>query len=54
LKILLTGGNGQVGWELRKALAPLGEVIQWPLAGAPVVADKDRRGTPLATAETYP
>ncbi len=26
-KILLTGKNGQVGWELRRALAPLGEVI---------------------------
>jgi len=29
--------------------------IDWPLAGAePVMADKDRRGTPLAGAETYP
>lgn len=27
MKILLTGVNGQVGWELRRALAPLGEVI---------------------------
>jgi dTDP-4-dehydrorhamnose reductase len=27
LKILLTGRNGQVGWELERALAPLGEVI---------------------------
>jgi dTDP-4-dehydrorhamnose reductase len=26
LKVLLTGANGQVGWELRKTLAPLGEV----------------------------
>jgi len=26
LRILLTGATGQVGWELRKALAPLGEV----------------------------
>jgi len=26
LRILLTGGNGQVGWELQGALAPLGEV----------------------------
>ncbi|MCX7627006.1 MAG: dTDP-4-dehydrorhamnose reductase [Methylophilaceae bacterium] len=24
--ILLTGGNGQIGWELRRALAPLGKV----------------------------
>lgn len=28
--------------------------IAWPLAGEPVIADKDRRGTPLARAETYP
>lgn len=27
LKILLTGKNGQVGWELRRTLAPLGTVI---------------------------
>jgi dTDP-4-dehydrorhamnose 3,5-epimerase len=28
--------------------------IQWPLAGEPILADKDRRGLPLAQAETYP
>lgn len=27
MKILLTGVNGQVGWELQRSLAPLGEVI---------------------------
>ena len=27
MKILLTGSNGQVGWELQRTLAPLGEVI---------------------------
>ena len=26
MRILLTGGNGQVGWELQKTLAPLGEL----------------------------
>lgn len=26
-KILITGRNGQVGWELQRTLAPLGEVI---------------------------
>lgn len=26
-RILVTGGSGQVGWELRRALAPLGEVF---------------------------
>jgi len=27
--------------------------INWPLAGEPVVADKDRRGTPLRDAEVF-
>ena len=27
MKVLITGANGQVGWELRRALAPLGEVL---------------------------
>lgn len=27
MKILLTGKNGQVGWELQRTLAPLGEVV---------------------------
>jgi len=27
--------------------------IPWPLAGEPVLADKDRRGTPLAAADTF-
>ena len=27
MKILLLGRNGQVGWELQRALAPLGEVV---------------------------
>ena len=27
MKILLFGKNGQVGWELQRSLAPLGEVI---------------------------
>lgn len=32
-RILLIGSNGQVGWELRRALAPLGEVIAASLEG---------------------
>ena len=28
--------------------------IPWPLAGEPMMTDKDRRGTPLAKAKTYP
>lgn len=27
MKILLFGGNGKLGWELRRSLAPLGEVM---------------------------
>jgi dTDP-4-dehydrorhamnose 3,5-epimerase len=27
--------------------------IRWPLAGAPVMADKDRRGAPLSSAEAF-
>jgi len=27
VKILITGRNGQVGWELQRALAPLGETV---------------------------
>lgn len=34
MKILLLGKNGQVGWELQRALAPLGEVIALDRQGA--------------------
>ncbi|WP_395141331.1 dTDP-4-dehydrorhamnose reductase [Schlegelella aquatica] len=34
MKILLLGKDGQVGWELQRALAPLGEVIALGRAGA--------------------
>jgi dTDP-4-dehydrorhamnose reductase len=33
VKILLTGRNGQVGWELARALAPLGEIVAFDRAG---------------------
>jgi dTDP-4-dehydrorhamnose reductase len=33
LRILLTGANGQVGWELNKTLAPLGELTALDRAG---------------------
>ena len=29
MKILLLGKNGQVGWELQRALAPLGSWSRW-------------------------
>ena len=35
MKILLFGKNGQVGWELQRSLAPLGEVIALDHDGAP-------------------
>jgi dTDP-4-dehydrorhamnose reductase len=41
LKILLTGSNGQVGWELQRALAPLGEIIACDRAALDL-ADRDR------------
>lgn len=34
MKILLLGKNGQVGWELQRALAPLGVVVALDRAGA--------------------
>jgi dTDP-4-dehydrorhamnose reductase len=34
MRILLLGKDGQVGWELQRALAPLGELIAWGRAEA--------------------
>ncbi|MFO6418769.1 dTDP-4-dehydrorhamnose reductase [Hylemonella sp. W303a] len=34
MKILLFGKNGQVGWELMRSLAPLGDVVALDRAGA--------------------
>lgn len=34
MKILVLGAKGQVGWELQRALAPLGELIAWDRAQA--------------------
>jgi dTDP-4-dehydrorhamnose reductase len=34
MRILLFGCNGQVGWELQRSLAPLGEVVALGSAGA--------------------
>jgi dTDP-4-dehydrorhamnose reductase len=33
MKLLLLGKNGQVGWEMQRALAPLGEVVALDRAG---------------------
>ncbi|MDO8275508.1 MAG: sugar nucleotide-binding protein, partial [Serpentinimonas sp.] len=34
-RILLLGKNGQVGWELQRSLAPLGELIALDRHGGP-------------------
>jgi len=39
MKILLFGGNGQVGWELQRALAPLGKVVAPGRADPTLAAD---------------
>lgn len=51
MKILLTGAGGQVGWELQRALAPLGEVVavdhqQMDLADLQRVRDYVRASKP--------
>jgi dTDP-4-dehydrorhamnose reductase len=51
VKILVTGKNGQVGFELQRALAPLGEVVavdqaQCNLADADAVRELVRRVAP--------
>jgi dTDP-4-dehydrorhamnose reductase len=35
MKILLFGKGGQVGWELQRSLAPLGDVTALPRPCAP-------------------
>ena len=42
MKLLLLGKNGQVGWELQRALAPLGEVVGPDFDSLPVAADFSR------------
>jgi dTDP-4-dehydrorhamnose reductase len=39
VKILLLGKNGQVGWELQRSLAPLGEVIALDAASQSLCGD---------------
>jgi len=51
MKILITGANGQVGWELQRALAPLGEVLalghaQLDLANADAIRQALRHAAP--------
>jgi dTDP-4-dehydrorhamnose reductase len=51
VKILLLGANGQVGWELARTLAPLGEVVattraQLDLTSEPAIRDAVRAVQP--------
>jgi dTDP-4-dehydrorhamnose reductase len=56
VKILLFGGSGQVGWELRRSLAPLGEVVApGRAAGASVSGDlSDPAGVARTVRELRP
>jgi dTDP-4-dehydrorhamnose reductase len=50
MKILLLGMNGQVGWELQRSLAPLGELVALDFdSPPPLVADFTRPETLAAT-----
>ena len=50
MKILLLGKNGQVGWELQRALAPLGEVVALDFdSPGPLSADFTRPESLAAT-----
>jgi len=50
MKILLLGKTGQVGWELQRALAPLGDVVALDFdSPAPLTADFSRPESLAAT-----
>jgi len=49
MKILLFGCNGQVGWELQRSLAPLGDVIALDFDSQSLAADFTRPGGLAAT-----
>jgi dTDP-4-dehydrorhamnose reductase len=55
-KILLLGANGQVGWELRRTLAPIGEIIAASLGGegGPRVDLADPRSLSLLLQDSLP
>ena len=42
-KILLTGANGQVGWELQRTLSSLGEIIAFDSQGLNLADASDLR-----------
>lgn len=52
MKILLLGKNGQVGWELQRSLAPLGEVIALDFDSPGLCGDFTRLGELRQTVQT--
>jgi len=56
MRILLLGANGQVGWELQRALAPLGQVIALTRQGAEGLCGDlaDREGLVRTVSEVRP
>ena len=53
MKVLLFGKNGQVGWELQRALAPLGELVALDFdSPGPLSADFSRPDAIAATVRT--
>ena len=53
MKILLLGRNGQVGWELQRSLAPLGELVALDVDSTPpLTADFSRPDQLLQTVRT--
>jgi dTDP-4-dehydrorhamnose reductase len=53
MKILLLGKNGQVGWELQRALAPLGELVALDFdSPGPLSADFSKPESLAATVRT--
>jgi len=53
MKILLLGKNGQVGWELQRSLAPLGEVLALDRHSTQVCGDLSRPDDLMQTVRQY-
>ena len=53
MKILLIGANGQVGWELARALAPLGEVVATTRAQLDLTSEPAIRNAVRAVQPTW-
>ncbi len=53
MKILLLGKNGQVGWELQRSLAPLGEVLALDRHSTRACGDLSRPHELMQTALNY-